>query len=56
MKSFAKCRRGATAIEYGLIAGMVSIAMIAALTTTGDSTRTLYDSIASQLSTAFSAI
>ncbi len=56
MKTFAKCRRGATAIEYGLIAGLFSIAMIVSLTITGDNTRTLYDSIATKLVTALTAI
>jgi pilus assembly protein Flp/PilA len=54
--SFAKCRRGATAIEYGLIAGMVSIVMATALFVAGESTAGLYDSIATQLVTAFSSI
>ena len=56
MKSFAKCRRGATAIEYGLIAGMVSVVMLTALTLVGESTAGLYDSIATQIVTAFSSI
>ncbi|MCB9778862.1 MAG: Flp family type IVb pilin [Alphaproteobacteria bacterium] len=38
---------GATAIEYGLIAALVSVAIIAALTLLGDNLSTLFDSIAS---------
>ncbi len=32
---FAKCESGATAIEYGLIASLIGVAIIAAVTTTG---------------------
>jgi pilus assembly protein Flp/PilA len=32
---FANCESGATAIEYGLIASLIGVAIIAALTTTG---------------------
>jgi pilus assembly protein Flp/PilA len=54
--SFTKCTRGATAIEYGLIAGMVSIVLLATLTFAGESTAGLYDSIATQIVAAFSSI
>lgn len=33
---------GATAVEYGLIAGLVAVAIIAALTALGDSLNTLF--------------
>ena len=36
---------GATAIEYGLIAGLIAVAVIAALTTLGDSLEGLFNSI-----------
>ncbi|KND20215.1 pilus assembly protein [Pannonibacter phragmitetus] len=34
---FAKDESGATAIEYGLIAGLVSVVIVTILTTMGDS-------------------
>ncbi len=43
---------GATAIEYGLIAGLVSIAIIAALTILGDNLSTLFGTVADTVSTA----
>ncbi|MEZ5817745.1 MAG: Flp family type IVb pilin [Hyphomicrobiaceae bacterium] len=32
LANFAKCESGATAIEYGLIAALISVASIAAIT------------------------
>ena len=41
---------GATAIEYGLIAALVSVVIIAALTTLGENLSTLFESIATTVS------
>jgi pilus assembly protein Flp/PilA len=43
---------GATAIEYGLIAALVSVAIIAALTLLGENLSTLFDGIADTIGTA----
>jgi pilus assembly protein Flp/PilA len=51
-KSFFKNESGATAIEYGLIAGLVSIAIIAALTLLGGNLSALFDNIATEVETA----
>ena len=40
---------GATAIEYGLIAALVAIALIAALTTLGDSLTGVFTSVSEDL-------
>ncbi|MFZ5482454.1 MAG: Flp family type IVb pilin [Myxococcota bacterium] len=40
---------GATAIEYGLIAGLVSVAIIIALTTLGSELSSLFNTIATTL-------
>ena len=40
---------GATAIEYGLIAALVSVAAIAALTLMGNSLRSIFNVVATQL-------
>ncbi len=43
---------GATAIEYGLIAALVSVAAIGALTAMGDNLQTLFNTVSSALSAA----
>ena len=49
---FAKDEDGATAIEYGLIAALVSVAAIGALTAMGDSLVAIFDTVSSELGTA----
>jgi len=48
--SFLQDDCGATAIEYGLIAALVSVATIAALTSMGSSLQTMFGSVANTLS------
>jgi pilus assembly protein Flp/PilA len=43
---------GATAIEYGLIAALVSVAAIGAMTSLGDSLDGMFSEVASQLDNA----
>ena len=43
---------GATAIEYGLIAALISVVIIAAVTLVGSNLQGVFSSIASSLSTA----
>ena len=43
---------GATSIEYGLIAGLVAIAAIAAFTSLGDALNTLFSNVADTVATA----
>jgi pilus assembly protein Flp/PilA len=43
---------GATAIEYGLIAALVSVAAIGALTAMGNSLGTMFNTVSSSLSSA----
>jgi len=45
-----KDENGATAIEYGLIAALVSVAAIAALGAMGDSLRAMFELVANVLS------
>jgi pilus assembly protein Flp/PilA len=45
---------GATAIEYGLIAALVAVAIIAALTLLGGSLETLFTNISTDLDAASS--
>ena len=53
--TFFKDDSGATAIEYGLIAALVSVAAIAALTSLGGSLTTIFTSIDTNLATAAKA-
>lgn len=46
---FVKDESGATAIEYGLIAGLISIAAVGAMTLLGDSLGTMFGSVSSAL-------
>ena len=49
LKSLFKDETGATAIEYGLIAALVSVAAIGALTTVGKNLGTTFNNVAGQL-------
>ncbi|MGF1609614.1 MAG: Flp family type IVb pilin [Kiloniellales bacterium] len=47
--SFASDESGATALEYGLIAALVSVASIAALQMLGSSLNDIFDTVSSAL-------
>jgi pilus assembly protein Flp/PilA len=49
-KRFAKDESGATAIEYGMIAGLISVVIIGTITTLGTKLNTKFNAIATQLS------
>ena len=46
---FAKNESGATAIEYGLIAGLISVVLITTLTTLGTRLNTKFTSVSNAL-------
>ena len=52
LKKFLQDESGATAIEYGLIAALVSVAAIGALTAMGESLQTMFNKVSSELQTA----
>ncbi len=52
LKIFRKDESGATAIEYGLIAALVSVAAIGALGTMGTSLRTMFETVSASLAKA----
>ena len=52
MLALLKDESGATAIEYGLIAALVSVAAIVALTTMGQSLKAMFQTVANALSAA----
>jgi pilus assembly protein Flp/PilA len=46
---FAKCESGATAIEYGLIAALISVAIITVLGTVGTNLNSTFQNVATEL-------
>ena len=51
-KHFCDDESGATAIEYGLIAALVSVAAIGALTTMGNSLKSLFGTVSNSMTNA----
>lgn len=49
LKRFVSSEDGATAIEYGLIAALISVVIITALTTVGSNLNTDFTSVATSL-------
>ena len=52
LKTFGKDEKGATAIEYGLIAAGIAVAIIAAVFALGDEIKGFFEDIQTQLGTA----
>ena len=52
LKKLIKNEKGATAIEYGLIAALIAVAAIAALQSVGTQLKTTFNSVSSNLATA----
>ncbi len=52
LKKIRKDESGATAIEYGLIAALVSVAAIGALGTMGTSLQTMFSTVSAALAKA----
>lgn len=51
-KGFLKDEDGATAIEYGLIAGLIAVVLIAALTTLGGNLKSSFEAISTAVAPA----
>ncbi len=51
-KSFLRDESGATAIEYGLIAALIAVAIIAALGLVGNSTKNVFNRVGNSLTNA----
>ena len=49
LRAFLSNERGATAIEYGLIAASISIAIIVAVTSVGSSLNTTFSNVSNAL-------
>ena len=54
IKAFLKDESGATMIEYGLVAALVSIAAIVALMLLGDELQKIFNTVSSYLASASS--
>ena len=52
IRTFLNDESGATAIEYGLIAALISVAAIAAMGAMGDSLQALFNTVAGELNNA----
>lgn len=52
---FLKDEEGASAVEYGLIVGLVAVAAVAVLLTMGGNLTSLFDAVAKQLGGAASS-
>ena len=52
IKTFLKSEDGATAIEYGLIAAGIAVAIIAAVFVVGDDLSKLFNTVASNVGSA----
>jgi pilus assembly protein Flp/PilA len=50
LSRFSKDESGATAIEYGLIAGLIAVVIIATITTVGTNLSAKFNAIANNLS------
>lgn len=56
IRKLCKNKSGATAIEYGLIAALVSVAAITALQALGGSLNTMFGTVSGELDTAVQSI
>ena len=52
LRRFAQDESGATAIEYGLIAALIAVAIIAALNTLSGNIKNTFNYVGTQMSTA----
>lgn len=52
LNRFVKDESGATAIEYGLIAALISVALITGATTLGDALNSQFSALSDKMNTA----
>jgi pilus assembly protein Flp/PilA len=53
---FARSESGSNALEYGLIVGLISLAIVAGATTAGTGMNTLFTTVAAAITTAVAAV
>lgn len=54
-QAWKTCTKGATAIEYGLIAGGISLAIVAAVFAFGNSLSSLFNNVSTKMNQAANA-
>ncbi|NJM50570.1 MAG: Flp family type IVb pilin [Sphingomonadales bacterium] len=52
IRGIFKCQQGATAVEYGLIAGLIVVVLIASLSNVAFSTSDMWNSVSNDVVTA----
>ena len=52
LKRYATCESGATAIEYGLIAALICVVIIAGISAVGANVSTMYNKISTAVANA----
>jgi pilus assembly protein Flp/PilA len=52
VRQFVRDEEGVTAIEYGLIAALIAVTIIVAVTAVGDNLNAVFDAVADNLATA----
>ena len=55
IQKFVRDEEGVTAIEYGLLAALIAVAIMATVTTLGGTLKTMFQLVSTNLSTASSA-
>lgn len=51
-RDFVRARSGATGIEYGLLAALLAVAIIASISAVGDNTVSMYQTVADEMNAA----
>jgi pilus assembly protein Flp/PilA len=52
IRNITRCEKGATAVEYGLIASLIVIAMLVALGNVATSTSKMWNTVSNKVNTA----
>ncbi len=56
VSNFARNDSGSNALEYGLIVGLISLAIVAGATTAGTGMNTLFTTVSAAITTAVAAV
>ena len=52
LRKFAPCRAGATAVEYGLLAGLIALVIVGAVSSIGSNINATFHTITTTVSSA----